>query len=60
MSTPPVGLCLQCQFVKSVHSAKGSTFYLCQRAETDPRFRKYPPLPVLRCIGYIAKPSEAK
>jgi hypothetical protein len=60
MFPPQVGLCLQCAFVKSVHSAKGSTFYLCQRAETDPRLRKYPPLPVLRCIGYAPKPSEAK
>jgi hypothetical protein len=32
--------------------AARSTFHLCTRSFTDERFRKYPPLPVLRCIGY--------
>jgi hypothetical protein len=34
-----------------------STFYLCERALTDPRFRKYPTLPVLSCPGF--EPSGA-
>jgi hypothetical protein len=25
---------------------------MCQLAETDPRFAKYPRLPVIRCAGY--------
>lgn len=29
---------------------------MCERALTDPRFAKYPPLPVLRCPGY--EPAE--
>jgi hypothetical protein len=29
-----------------------STFYLCGLSFVDQRFRKYPPLPVLRCSGY--------
>jgi hypothetical protein len=33
-------------------SGKGSVFWLCGRAADDPRFRKYPPLPVARCAGY--------
>jgi hypothetical protein len=35
-----------------VESARGSTFWLCGLAAVDPRFSKYPRLPVLRCEGY--------
>ena len=57
--TDAVGLCGTCQHVKRVDSAKGSRFYLCRLSETDPRFRRYPPLPVLRCGGYSPDPSAA-
>jgi hypothetical protein len=50
-----VGICVQCAFARSITSAKGSTFWLCTKSESDPRFRKYPPLPVLRCSGYQEK-----
>jgi hypothetical protein len=46
------GLCQDCAFSRVVESARGSRFYLCRRSETDGRYRKYPPLPVLRCDGY--------
>lgn len=32
--------------------ASGSEFWLCGRSAEDPRYRKYPPLPVVRCEGY--------
>jgi hypothetical protein len=48
----PIGLCASCRHARIVHSARGSHFYLCRLAETDPRFAKYPRLPVLRCAGY--------
>jgi hypothetical protein len=35
-----------------VKSAKGSYFVMCRRAKTDPRFSKYPVLPVLYCPGF--------
>jgi hypothetical protein len=35
-----------------VESRRGSRFWLCSRSRTDPRFPRYPPLPVVRCIGY--------
>jgi len=35
-----------------VVNRRGSVFYMCSRAKTDPRFRKYPPLPVLACPGW--------
>jgi len=47
-----VGLCTDCQFMRRVESGRGSTFYLCRRSVTDPSYRKYPQLPVLRCPGY--------
>ena len=50
--SPLVGLCAACQHVKVIKSAKGSFFILCRLAQTDPRFEKYPPLPVLRCLGF--------
>jgi hypothetical protein len=27
-------------------------FVYCRKSESDPRFPKYPPLPVLRCDGH--------
>ena len=48
----PIGLCATCRHARVVHSSHGSTFYLCRLADIDPRFDKYPRLPVLRCAGY--------
>lgn len=47
-----IGLCATCMHVRVVRSDRGSTFYQCTLAATNPRFRKYPALPVLRCVGY--------
>jgi len=47
-----IGLCADCRFMRVIESDRGSTFYLCERSTTDPRFPKYPRLPVLRCAGY--------
>lgn len=46
-----VGLCATCQFRRTVTTTR-STFYLCERSFSDPRFAKYPAIPVLRCVGY--------
>lgn len=46
------GLCATCVHHAVVTSARGSTFYRCGLAETDPRFPKYPRLPVIVCPGY--------
>jgi hypothetical protein len=48
----PIGLCATCRHARVIQSAHGSTFYLCRLSETDPRFPKYPRLPVLRCSGF--------
>ncbi len=49
---PYAGLCESCRNVRIVDTRKGSRFYLCELSEVDPRFARYPPTPVLRCIGY--------
>jgi len=46
------GLCASCAHALRVASARGSTFVLCERSQTDARYPKYPPLPVLRCDGH--------
>ena len=48
-----VGLCAACAHARRVTSARGSTFWRCGLSETDPRFAKYPRLPVLRCDGFV-------
>jgi hypothetical protein len=50
--TASVGLCTACRFARAITSGKGATFWLCRKSETDPRFPKYPVLPVLECSGY--------
>ena len=52
MTDVGVGLCATCRWVRIATNRRGSVFYRCLRAETDPRFVRYPPLPVLSCPGY--------
>jgi hypothetical protein len=56
--SPTIGLCASCQHVKVIKSAKDSFFIMCRLAKTDPRFEKYPVLPVFRCAGYKPLPEE--
>jgi hypothetical protein len=51
------GLCASCAHARRVESSRGSVFYLCERSAVDPRYPKYPRLPVLQCSGY-AKERE--
>lgn len=50
-----VGLCLTCQHMRLVRTDRGSVFSQCQRSATDPRYPKYPRLPVFHCPGYEGK-----
>lgn len=49
---PDAGLCATCRHAERVVSGRGSVFLLCGRSRTDPRYAKYPPLPVRACPGY--------
>ena len=52
MTTPAPGLCGTCRHSRIVETRRGSTFRLCERSTTDPRFPRYPNLPVVQCSGY--------
>lgn len=47
-----VGLCAGCRFSVLQRSARGSRFWRCRRADFDPAFVRYPPLPVRSCAGF--------
>ncbi len=47
-----LGLCGTCTHARQIMSDRASTFLQCQLSFTDPRFEKYPRLPVLKCNGY--------
>jgi hypothetical protein len=47
-----VGLCARCRHARTQTTRRGSTFWRGLRAETDPRFVRYPPLPVRVCPGF--------
>lgn len=57
MSRVPAGLCDRCRHQRIVPTTRGSVFSLCERSRTDPRYPRYPPLPVLACPGH--EPREA-
>ena len=52
------GLCARCAHALVIRNDRGSRFYLCRLSATDSRFRKYPPLPVLRCAGFAPSPED--
>ena len=53
--SPRAGLCDSCRHQRLVHNTRGSTFSLCQRSRSDPRFPRYPRVPVLNCTGFEAR-----
>lgn len=54
------GLCGMCAYVRMIRNRKGSTFVLCELSRTREGFRRYPPLPVLSCPGYVRRTDEAE
>jgi len=49
------GLCDRCRHQRVVRNTRGSAFSLCERSKTDPRYPKYPRVPVLECPGFEAR-----
>jgi len=49
---PPAGLCSICRHQKLIHNTRGSTFSMCLRSKEDPRYPKYPRIPVMECPGW--------
>jgi len=48
---PTAGLCAGCRHAETLASPR-STFLRCGRAATDPRYPRYPALPVRACPGF--------
>ncbi|HEX6752131.1 MAG TPA: hypothetical protein VF093_00895 [Solirubrobacterales bacterium] len=46
------GLCDTCLHQRLVPNTRGSVFSLCERSRTDPRFPRYPRVPVTACPGH--------
>jgi hypothetical protein len=57
---PPAGLCDSCRHQKLIGNTRGSTFSMCLRHRTDPRFPKYPRIPVGACPGYERRPADER
>jgi len=49
---PSPGLCGICRHSRRIQTTRGSIFWLCERSASDPRFPRYPALPVIRCDGF--------
>ena len=49
---PHSGLCDRCRHQRVVTTTRGSAFSLCEKSKEDPRFPKYPRLPVVACPGF--------
>jgi hypothetical protein len=46
------GLCATCANAQVVTSSRGSRFLLCRVSMIDPRYPRYPQLPVVQCGAY--------
>lgn len=49
------GLCGKCLYASTNSTRRGTTYLRCTRAKWDDRLVKYPRLPVLDCVGYVAE-----
>jgi len=53
-----VGRCASCRHASTQESARGSVFWRCLRADRDPDYPRYPPLPVRECPGHEPRPGR--
>ena len=49
---PQAGLCDSCVHQKLIRTGRGSEFSMCLRSKDDPRYDKYPRIPVGACPGH--------
>ena len=53
-------LCESCRQLREVISGTGSRFLLCLLAQTNSRFKKYPPQPVQQCGGFEERSTKVE
>lgn len=46
------GLCGTCRHGHRIDTGRDTRYWRCRRSESDARFARYPPLPVLGCLGW--------
>jgi hypothetical protein len=49
------GLCASCAHAQVITTDRGSRFVQCGLARIDPRYAKYPRIPVTQCAGYVKR-----
>ena len=59
----PEGLCLSCLYARVIPAKANHVYYFCERSVDDPRYTRYPHLPMLTCDGHayreeIVSPRE--
>jgi hypothetical protein len=54
-----VGLCADCLNARIVESDRGTVFWRCELSVRDPRFPRYPRLPVRECSGYVKNNEDS-
>jgi hypothetical protein len=54
------GLCARCRHARAVETRRGSRFVLCDLSRTDPRFVRYPALPIVACAGFEPGATRAE
>jgi hypothetical protein len=59
MPASTAGLCAACGHARLITSSRGAQFLLCQVSISDPRYPRYPPLPVLRCAAFTPRVPAA-
>ena len=55
MTAATAGLCAACVHARVITSSRGAHFLLCQWSVSDPRYPRYPPLPVRRCAAFTPR-----
>lgn len=55
---PPLGLCGDCRHARTLPATGGRAYVQCRLSEADPRYPKWPRLPVLACGGYETGSGE--
>lgn len=53
-----VGLCARCRHARRVEAPR-AVYWMCRLSLTDPRYDKYPRLPVVACAGYEQRSDDA-
>ena len=44
--------------MREIRNDRGAVFLMCLLSKTDPRFPKYPRLPVMACEGYSKRAED--